>query len=168
MALENCSPFSPPPHRSWTSVSEFRLKAVWMSQITKTLKPNFLKPTRAVFHVIRIHLLAQGPRQGHPRPRLPQRTLFESFKEILFLPKQIGKEWDPAVRAADQVFVKLFNKSTVVQRVWNKSLSALGTRSTLRIQGRLHPRTQDTEDQSGNPLPVDPWLQEAGALISPR
>lgn len=99
------------PHRSWTSVSEFRLKAIWMSQITnKTLKPNFLKPTRAIFHVLRIHLLAQG----HPRPRLSQRTLFESFKEIQFLPKQIGKEWDPAVRAADQVFVKLFNKSTVV------------------------------------------------------
>lgn len=105
----------PTPHPSWTSVSEFRLNAIWMSQITnKTLKPNFLKPTRALFHVIRIHLLAQGPRQGHPRPQLSQRTLFESFKEILFLPKQIGKEWDPAVRAADQVFVKLFNKPTIV------------------------------------------------------
>lgn len=117
MALKNCSQYASPshPHPSWTSVSEFRLNAIWMSQITnKTLKPNFLKPTRALFHVIRIHLLAQGPRQGHPRPQLSQRTLFESFKEILFLPKQIGKEWDPAVRAADQVFVKLFNKPTIV------------------------------------------------------
>jgi hypothetical protein len=39
-----------------------------------------------------------------------------------------------------------------MEPVWNKSLSALGTRSTLRTQEKLRHGTQDPGKQSGNPV----------------
>lgn len=109
----------PPPHQSWTFVSEFRLKAIWMSQITsKTFKQIFLSQSEHYFmyyESICSHWDWDWVTHNHDCHKGP---CFESFKEILFLviffPKQTGKEQDPAVRAVDQVFVKVFNQSTIV------------------------------------------------------
>lgn len=51
--------------------------------------------------------------------------------------------------------------------MWNKFLSALGTCNTSRTQERLHPRTQDTEKQSGHPVSGGPMTAEAGEIMLP-